>query len=180
MQRAYLGTDGRCVTVTAVAPDAAGARAARRCGPATATIDVLHGVDLARASRARSYALLGPNGAGKSTTLAVASRPDRRRTPGSLLCAAATSPASSADALARAGVCLIPEGRGIFPNLTVTENLRMATFTGTPFATCSDRAFAPVPPPAGAAQADRRHAVGRRAADALDGPRARHRPGACC
>ena len=36
----------------------------------------------------------------------------------------------TADALARAGVCLIPEGRGIFPNLTVAENLRMATFTG--------------------------------------------------
>ena len=33
----------------------------------------------------------------------------------------------TADALARAGVCLIPEGRGIFPNLTVIENLRMAT-----------------------------------------------------
>ena len=29
--------------------------------------------------------------------------------------------------LARAGLCLIPEGRGIFPNLTVRENLRMAS-----------------------------------------------------
>jgi branched-chain amino acid transport system ATP-binding protein len=32
-------------------------------------------------------------------------------------------------ALARAGVCRIPEGRGIFPNLTVAENLRMCTFS---------------------------------------------------
>ena len=36
----------------------------------------------------------------------------------------------STDALARAGLCLVPEGRGIFPNLTVTENLRMATYAG--------------------------------------------------
>ena len=49
------------------------------------------------------------------------------------------------DALARAGVCLIPEGRGIFPNLTVTENLRMATFTGTRFSDVQDRVFAQFP-----------------------------------
>jgi branched-chain amino acid transport system ATP-binding protein len=35
-----------------------------------------------------------------------------------------------ADDLARAGLCLVPEGKGIFPNLSVRENLRMATFTG--------------------------------------------------
>ena len=51
----------------------------------------------------------------------------------------------STDAIARAGVCLIPEGRGIFPNLTVVENLRMATFTGTPFREVLDRAFALFP-----------------------------------
>ena len=34
------------------------------------------------------------------------------------------------DALARAGLCMVPEGKGIFPNLTVAENLEMATFTG--------------------------------------------------
>jgi branched-chain amino acid transport system ATP-binding protein len=34
------------------------------------------------------------------------------------------------EALARAGVCRIPEGRGIFPNLTVEENLRMWTYAG--------------------------------------------------
>jgi branched-chain amino acid transport system ATP-binding protein len=32
--------------------------------------------------------------------------------------------------LARAGLCLIPEGRGVFPNLTVREHLRMMTYTG--------------------------------------------------
>src|SRR5690606_36738831 len=40
-----------------------------------------------------------------------------------------TNGASAAD-LARVGLCLVPEGRGIFPNLTVRENLRMAGHTG--------------------------------------------------
>jgi branched-chain amino acid transport system ATP-binding protein len=34
------------------------------------------------------------------------------------------------DGLARKGVCIIPEGRGVFPNLSVTENLRMWTYRG--------------------------------------------------
>jgi branched-chain amino acid transport system ATP-binding protein len=52
---------------------------------------------------------------------------------------------ASADHLARNGVCLVPEGRGIFPNLTVTENLRMATYTGTPLRDVLERAFARFP-----------------------------------
>jgi branched-chain amino acid transport system ATP-binding protein len=35
-----------------------------------------------------------------------------------------------ADDLARCGLCLVPEGKGIFPNLTVRENLRVATHSG--------------------------------------------------
>jgi branched-chain amino acid transport system ATP-binding protein len=46
-----------------------------------------------------------------------------------------------ADVLARAGLCLVPEGRGIFPNLTVIENLRMATYSGTPLQVVLDRSF---------------------------------------
>ncbi|HEX4775856.1 MAG TPA: ATP-binding cassette domain-containing protein, partial [Acidimicrobiia bacterium] len=38
---------------------------------------------------------------------------------------------AKADELARRGVCTIPEGRGVFPNLSVRENLRMATYAGT-------------------------------------------------
>jgi branched-chain amino acid transport system ATP-binding protein len=38
----------------------------------------------------------------------------------------------SADGRARRGICTIPEGRGIFPNLTVRENLLMATQVGVP------------------------------------------------
>jgi branched-chain amino acid transport system ATP-binding protein len=106
-------------------------------------IDVLHGVDL-RLEAGEVYALLGPNGAGKSTTLAVASG---QITPnsGSLHVCGRDVTGVTPDALARAGVCLIPEGRGIFPNLTVTENLRMATFTGTHFTEVQDRVFSQFP-----------------------------------
>ena len=72
------------------------------------------------------FALLGPNGAGKSTTLRIISG---RMTPlrGCVHVAGRHVNGASPAALARAGVCTIPEGRGIFPNLTVTENLRVAT-----------------------------------------------------
>jgi branched-chain amino acid transport system ATP-binding protein len=106
-------------------------------------IDVLHGVDL-RLMPAQVYALLGPNGAGKSTTLAVASG-QIAPSAGTLAMFGRTVNGVSADALARAGICLVPEGRGIFPNLSVIENLRMATFTGTPMSTVTDRAFSRFP-----------------------------------
>jgi branched-chain amino acid transport system ATP-binding protein len=106
-------------------------------------IDVLHGVNL-RLMPAQVYALLGPNGAGKSTTLGVASG---RIVPsaGTLSLFGRTVNGAAPDAIARAGVCVVPEGRGIFPNLSVMENLRMATFTGTTMAVVTERAFARFP-----------------------------------
>ena len=106
-------------------------------------IDVLHGVDL-QLSAGEVYALLGPNGAGKSTTLAVASG-QIVPSSGSLLLCGRDVTGVTPDALARAGVCLIPEGRGIFPNLTVTENLRMATYTGTHFNDVQDTVYGQFP-----------------------------------
>ena len=106
-------------------------------------IDVLHGVDLSLAP-GQVYALLGPNGAGKSTTLAVASG-QIMPSSGSLMLCGRDVTGVTPDALARAGVCLIPEGRGIFPNLTVIENLRMATYTGTNFHEVQDRVFTQFP-----------------------------------
>ena len=102
-------------------------------------IDVLHGVDLT-VMPGEVFALLGPNGAGKSTTLRVASGAIRP-TGGSLRVRGREINGVRPDALARAGVCLIPEGRGIFPNLTVNDNLRMWTFSGTPYKVVADKAF---------------------------------------
>jgi branched-chain amino acid transport system ATP-binding protein len=47
----------------------------------------------------------------------------------------------SSDRLARAGMCTIPEGRGIFPNLTVLENLRMITYSGVSLSQVEERAY---------------------------------------
>jgi len=102
-------------------------------------IEILHGVDLAVPARS-VVAVLGPNGAGKTTTLRVASGllPP---TSGEVLLAGRRVNGVGADTLARIGVCSVPEGRGVFPNLTVRENLRMATYTGISFAEIEERTY---------------------------------------
>jgi branched-chain amino acid transport system ATP-binding protein len=107
------------------------------------TIEVLHGVSLTIPTGS-VFALLGPNGAGKSTALKVASG-QIAPSSGEVRLFGSSVHGKSSDALARAGVCAIPEGRGIFPNLTVTENLRMATYTGPSMAQLEDRAFTRFP-----------------------------------
>ena len=106
-------------------------------------IEVLHGVDLV-VPRGTVMALLGPNGAGKTTTLKVASG-QMTPTAGCVHIGDRHVNGIAPDALARIGVCTIPEGRGIFPNLTVRENLRMATFAGSDLATVEDRAYTQFP-----------------------------------
>jgi branched-chain amino acid transport system ATP-binding protein len=91
-------------------------------------IEVLHGVDVDIAPGS-VFALLGPNGAGKSTLLKVLNG-RLRPTAGSVTFPGLDHPPRSTEALARAGVVAIPEGRGIFPNLTVRDNLRMWTYRG--------------------------------------------------
>ena len=108
-------------------------------------IDVLHGVNL-RVPRGKVFALLGPNGAGKSTTVQVASG---RVVPTSGCLHVAGNHVNGAPpaALARAGVCTMPEGRGIFPNLTVDENLWVATnVSDAEREAVRDRAFTSFPP----------------------------------
>ena len=95
-------------------------------------IEVLHGVDLV-VPAGSVVALLGPNGAGKTTTLSVCSGM-MPPTAGHVCMAGRRVDGAPPDALTRAGVCTIPEGRGVFPNLTVRENLEMMTFTGVAMA----------------------------------------------
>jgi len=91
-------------------------------------IEVVHGVSLVVPSGG-VLALLGPNGAGKTTVIGVASGLIAP-TAGAVRLAGHDMTGIGASDLARAGVCTVPEGRGIFPNLTVTENLLMATYAG--------------------------------------------------
>ena len=91
-------------------------------------VTVLHGVDLAVAA-GQVVALLGPNGAGKTTTLRIAAGV-HPVTSGRLLLGGRDVAGANPRDLARAGVCLIPEGRGVFPNLSIRDNLLMMTYTG--------------------------------------------------
>jgi branched-chain amino acid transport system ATP-binding protein len=91
-------------------------------------IDVLFGIDLV-VPQGSVVALLGPNGAGKTTTLRVAAGL-HVPTAGDVLIAGRRVNGTAPEELARRGLCLIPEGRGVFPNLTVRENLRMMTYSG--------------------------------------------------
>jgi branched-chain amino acid transport system ATP-binding protein len=91
-------------------------------------VEVLKGVDLTVAP-GQVFALLGPNGAGKSTTLRVVSG-RMRPTSGRVLVDGQDVTGTAPDKLARRGLCSVPEGRGIFPTLTVAEHLRMWTYRG--------------------------------------------------
>ncbi|MEU4547048.1 ABC transporter permease subunit [Nonomuraea dietziae] len=85
-------------------------------------VTVLRGVDLA-IHPGEVVALLGANGAGKSTACAVAAG-DLPVTAGAILLDGDDVTGWPAHRRARAGVLLAPEGRGVFPGLTVEENLR--------------------------------------------------------
>jgi len=107
------------------------------------TIEVLHGINLS-VPQGSVVALLGPNGAGKSTILKVVSGllPPSS---GEVRIAGRTVNGASADQLARLGLCTIPEGRGVFPNLTVRENLWMATMAGVSLAEVEEITYARFP-----------------------------------
>ncbi len=115
----------------------------RRVHAAYGQIEVLHGIDLAVANGA-VLALLGPNGAGKSTTLRVASG-QMEPTKGCFHVLGRHVNGMRPDKLARAGLCTLPDGRGIFPNLTVTENLRLMTFGGPSRSHVEEMAFGRFP-----------------------------------
>ena len=107
------------------------------------SIEVLYGVDLA-VPKGSVVAILGPNGGGKSTTLKVIAGL-LPATHGEVRLAGRVVNGASPDELARRGLCLIPEGRGVFPNLTVRENLWMVTQTGARLSDVEEIAYTRFP-----------------------------------
>jgi branched-chain amino acid transport system ATP-binding protein len=93
-----------------------------RYGP----VHVLHGVSLS-VDEGAIVAVLGPNGAGKTTTLRAVSGTVRRS--GRIVFAGRELGRTGADGAARRGIAHVPEGRGTFAELTVSENLRLGAYT---------------------------------------------------
>jgi len=85
---------------------------------------VLQGIDLEVAPR-ETVSLIGRNGAGKTTTIAAIAGFLRPRS-GSVHVNGADLTAAPAHQVARAGVALVPQGRRIFGDLTVGENIAVA------------------------------------------------------
>ena len=102
-------------------------------------IEILHGVDLA-IRRGAVTALLGPNGAGKTTTLNVLSGV-LRPTGGCRHVEGRHVNDADASALARLGICHVREGRSVFPNLSVADNLLVASSSGAPVGRIDEVAF---------------------------------------
>lgn len=93
-------------------------------------IAAVRGVDL-EVDEGEIVALLGPNGAGKSSVLRAISgmRPPVQ---GEVVFVGRRVSGWASDRIARLGMSLVPEGRGLFSDLTVEENLRMGGFFADP------------------------------------------------
>jgi len=126
-----------------LSPGAAPAVTVEGVHAAYGRIEVLHGVDL-HVPGGSVFALLGPNGAGKTTLLKVLNG-RLHTTAGAVSIEGVKASPWSPDRLARAGVIAIPEGRGVFPNLTVRDNLRMWTYRGVTAAEVEEHAYAQFP-----------------------------------
>src|SRR5450631_4236847 len=92
------------------------------------TSHILRGVNF-RVGAGETVSLLGRNGMGKTTllrTLMGLLKPKR----GSIMFNGREVTGARASTIARAGMGFVPEGRGVFPNLTVEENLVFAERSG--------------------------------------------------
>ena len=89
---------------------------------------VLHGIDM-QIAKGQTLGLLGRNGMGKSTLIRTLLGHVTQRS-GSITLFGVDASRFKPHEVARLGVAYVPEGRGIFPNLSVRENLLMAARRG--------------------------------------------------
>jgi branched-chain amino acid transport system ATP-binding protein len=90
-------------------------------------IEALHGISL-EVAEGEVVALIGANGAGKTSTMRAISGV-RGLASGKITFDGEDVTKLRADQRMRKGLCLTPEGRGVFPGMTVTENLDMGAYT---------------------------------------------------
>ena len=95
--------------------------------PATAPFEVLHGIDLA-VQAGEIVAVLGANGVGKTTLNRTLSGLLRARARQHRFAGTDITHAPTTTAIVRAGLIHVPEGRKVFPNLTVRENLLLGAY----------------------------------------------------
>jgi branched-chain amino acid transport system ATP-binding protein len=93
-----------------------------RYGP----VKALHGITL-EVGEGEIVALLGANGAGKTTTLRSISNTVRKS--GDVIFAGRRITRRAPETIARLGIAHVPEGRGVFGELTVRENLKIGAYT---------------------------------------------------
>jgi branched-chain amino acid transport system ATP-binding protein len=108
-------------------------------------IEALHGVDVA-VDKGEIVALIGANGAGKSTLLmTVCGNPKARQ--GRIVFEGEDITRMPTYDIMRRGIAQVPEGRRIFPRMTVLENLQMGATSADPahFEEDLERAFALFP-----------------------------------
>jgi len=90
-------------------------------------LDVLRGVSIA-VDAGEIVAVLGANGAGKSTLLRTISRYETRVRSGSIVFDGHDLIRASVESVVRLGCSQVPEGRQLFTELTVDDNLRLGAF----------------------------------------------------
>ena len=93
-------------------------------------VEVLRGIDLS-VSDGEIVTVIGANGAGKSTLLMTICGTPRARS-GEIILAGEDITRLPTHQLIRRGVAHVPEGRRIFPRMTVRENLQMGAFSSPP------------------------------------------------
>lgn len=92
------------------------------------TSHILHGIDLS-IHRGQTFGLLGRNGMGKSTLIRTLLGHVTKRS-GDIHLFGQDATRAKPHQVARLGIAYVPEGRGVFPNLSVKENLVMASRPG--------------------------------------------------
>jgi branched-chain amino acid transport system ATP-binding protein len=89
-------------------------------------VPALRGISLS-VEEGEIVAMIGPNGAGKTTTMKAISGL-LKASPGSVIYGGRDIAGLPAHALVGQGIVQVPEGRGIFPNLTVLENINLGAY----------------------------------------------------